>query len=532
MSILSSSHDPRTPTAQANAAAMDVALARLRNEHARNLAGGGAKMAARHLDRGKLLPRERLERLLDRDGWFLEVCPLAGMDIDGGKPGAGLIAGVGLVEGVVCAITASDPTLNGGAVNEWGVKKSRRMAEIVRENRLPSVSLIESAGADLPNQAQIFVPGGEGFRDLARQSADGLPSVCLVFGSSTAGGAYIPGMSEHTVMVRGQAQVYLAGPPLVKMAIGEDVDDETLGGAAMHAAQSGLCDHLAEDEADAIRIGRRIVRNLGWSRPGADPRAVAPPPRFDPAELRGIASSDVRVPFPAREVIARIVDDSDFDEHRANFGRTLVTGFAQVHGYPVGVIASDGVLFADSSEKGAHFIGLCNQRDIPLLFLQNIVGFMVGSAVEQAGITRAGAKLIAAVSNSQVPAITVMTGASYGAGNYAMCGRAYHPRFLYTWPNHRIAVMGGEQLAGVLDLVKRQSAARRGDAVDEEQLGMMKQMIQGKIEIESTAWYASARLWDDGIIDPADTRDVVGASLATIHSAPIRGSLNAGVVRH
>ncbi|NOY27928.1 MAG: acyl-CoA carboxylase subunit beta [Oligoflexia bacterium] len=514
-----------------NAAAMDRALDTLHRQLNRARRGGGDKYVRRHLDRGKLLPRERVERLLDPDGWFLELCPLAGADIDGGKPGAGLIAGVGLVSGTECLVTANDSTLQGGAINEWAVKKTNRLAQIALENRLPGVSLIESAGADLMNQAQIFLPGGNGFRDLSRRSQARVPTVCLVFGSSTAGGAYIPGMSDYVVMVQDQAMAYLAGPPLVKMAIGEDVDDESLGGAQMHARQSGLCDYLAVDELDAIRLGRQIIADLDWEKLGHTPQ-VADPPRYDPAQLRGIASADVRVPFSAREVIARIVDDSDFSEFKPLYGPTLVTGFATVMGYRVGILANDGVLFSESANKGAQFIALCNQRDIPLLFLHNTTGFMVGQAVEVSGIIKNGAKLINAVSNSTVPAITIMTGASYGAGNYAMMGRAYAPRFLFSWPNHRIAVMGGEQLAGVLDLVKRQSAAARGKAVDEAQLGMMKQMLQGKVDLESTCWYATAHLWDDGVIDPADTRVVVGLALSACHSAPVLGTTSWGVFRH
>ncbi len=530
MTPLRSTIDPRSETFRQNLAAMEVALDRLGRELARARAGGGAKYMARHLERGKLAPRERVERLLDRDSFFLEISALAGLEVDEGTPGAGLIGGIGLIHGAPCVITANDPTLQGGAVSESGVLKTNRLAEIALENRLPGVSLIESAGADLPNQARIFVPGGRGFRDLSRRSEQKIPTVCLVFGSSTAGGAYIPGMSDYTVMVRNQAQVFLAGPPLVKMATGEEVDEESLGGAEMHARQSGLCDLLAEDELDAIRLGRALIGSLS-------PRALKSPgpvdePRYDPAELRGVASADVRVPFPVREVIARIVDGSRFQEFKPLYGPTLVTGFARIHGFPVGILGNDGALFAECANKGAQFIALCNQQNIPLVFLQNITGFMVGRKVEQEGIIRAGAKMIDAVSNSTVPAITVMIGASYGAGNYAMCGRAYAPRFLYTWPNHRIAVMGGEQLSGVLDLIKRQAAARTGRAVDEEQLASMKEFVRVKIDMESTAWYATARLWDDGIIDPADTRTVLGISLAVCHNAPVQGTTSWGVFRH
>ena len=449
------------------------------------------------------------------------------------RPGARVIGGVGVVNGIEVMISASESTDRGGAIHEYGVQKSRRLAEIALENRLPMISMVESAGADLPNQANIFVPGGRAFRDLTERSRARIPTVCLVFGSSTAGGAYLPGMSDYVVMVKDQAQVFLAGPPLVKMATGEVADEESLGGAEMHARTSGLADYLAADEMDAIRIGRDIIQAIGWEKQGSGPEAgPIEAPAYDPRELYGIVSRDPKVPFSAREIIARVVDGSRFHEFKALYGTTLVTGFARIHGFKVGIIANDGVLFGESAEKGAQFIALCNQRNIPIVFLQNISGFMVGTAVEQAGITRAGAKMINAVSNSRVPHITIMTGMSYGAGNYAMCGRAYGPRFLFTWPNHRIAVMGSEQLTGVLDIIKRASAAKRDEAVNEEELSTMKMILGTKIDRESQARYATARLWDDGIIDPADTRDVIGISLSAVHSAPVEGTMSWGVFRH
>jgi acetyl-CoA carboxylase carboxyltransferase component len=390
--------------------------------------------------------------------------------------------------------------------------------------------MIESAGADLPNQSKIFVPGGRGFRDLTRRSEAGIPTVCLVFGSSTAGGAYIPGMSDYVVMVEKQAQVYLAGPPLVKMATGEDSTHEELGGAEMHSRVSGVSDYLARDERDAIRLGREIVAHLGWKSAAA--RGPVEAPRYDPEELLGIAYPDVKVPFDQREVIARIVDGSRFSEFKPLYGQTLVCGWAHIHGFPVGILGNNGILMSESAQKGAQFIELCNQRHIPLLFLQNITGFMVGRKYEQEGIIKHGAKLINAVSNSTVPAITVMTGASYGAGNYAMCGRAYAPRFLFTWPNHRIAVMGGKQLAGVLDIIQREAAAKRGETVDEQKLAFGKAMVEAQIEKESDPYFASARLWDDGIIDPRDTRTVVGIALSAACSTPFQGTTSWGVFRH
>ncbi|MGB0639009.1 MAG: acyl-CoA carboxylase subunit beta [Myxococcota bacterium] len=533
MNKLPTQIDSGSETFKVNAEAMNESLEQLSKDFAQSREGGGEKYTKRHLDRGKLLPRERVERLLDRDGWFLDICPLAAMELDGNKAGARIIGGVGVVEGVEVCISATESTDQGGAIHEYGVQKSRRLSEIAFENRLPMISLVESAGADLPNQSNIFVPGGRGFRDLTERSKARIPTICMVFGSSTAGGAYLPGMSDYVVMVKEQAQVFLAGPPLVKMATGEVVDEETLGGAEMHARTSGLADYLAQDEMDAIRIGREIVASIGWEKQGPLPdEGIPEPPAYDPKELYGIVSADPRVPFSAREVIARVVDGSRFHEFKPLYGPTLVTGFSKVHGYTVGIIANDGVLFGESAEKGAQFIALCNQRNIPIVFLQNISGFMVGSKVEQAGITRAGAKMINAVSNSTVPHITIMTGMSYGAGNYAMCGRAYGPRFLFTWPNHRIAVMGAEQLTGVLDIIKRASAAKRGQEVNEDQLTMMKTILGTKIDHESHARHATARLWDDGIIDPADTRDVIGIALSACHSAPVEGTTSWGVFRH
>ncbi|MBW2461412.1 MAG: acyl-CoA carboxylase subunit beta [Deltaproteobacteria bacterium] len=495
-------------------------------------AGGGEKYTTRHRGRGKLLPRERIERLLDRDSWFLEVSALAGHGMSGEASGSSIVGGVGLVSGVECMITASEATVKGGAITPITLAKSARLAEIALQNRLPAISLIESAGADLPNQSKIFVPGGEAFRDLTRRSKERIPTLCVVFGSSTAGGAYIPGMSDYTVMVKDQAQVYLAGPPLVKMATGEESTHEELGGAVMHSTVSGVSDYLAEDEVDALRIAREIVAHLDWKKGAAPTNRTVESPVYDADELLGIASHDIRAPFDSREVIARIVDGSRFSEFKAGYGKTLVTGWAHVHGFPVGILANNGILFGDSAEKGAQFIQLCNQTDCPLLYLQNITGFMVGKKYEQGGIIRAGAKMINAVANSTVPAITIMTGASYGAGNYAMSGRAYEPRFLFTWPNHRIAVMGAKQLAGVLDIIQRQSAANKGIDVDEERLSVMKQMVEGQIGLESEALFATARVWDDGVIDPRDTRTVVALSLSSAYGREVRGATSWGVFRH
>jgi acetyl-CoA carboxylase carboxyltransferase component len=443
-----------------------------------------------------------------------------------------VISGIGLVSGVECVITANEPTVRGGSLNPYSLTKSVRTMEICQQNRMPIVNLTESGGADLPFQSQIFVPGGGGFREITRRSAERIPTICLVFGSSTAGGAYIPGMSDYVVMVKGGAKVFLGGPPLVKMAIHEDSTEEELGGAEMHSRVSGVSDYLAMDERDAIRLGREIVAQLNWRKLGSSKRLEpVEEPLYDPDELLGVTSIDVRKPFDVKEVITRIVDGSRFHEFKPTYGTTLVTGFAHLHGYPVGILANNGILFSESSEKGAQFIQLCNQSDVPLLFLQNITGFMVGKRYEEGGIIKDGAKLINAVSNSGVPAITVMVGASYGAGNYGMCGRAYKPNFLFSWPNHRIAVMGHEQLAGVLSIVRRTAAERAGVPFDEEQDAKIRAMVEGQIEKESYAFFATARMWDDGIIDPRDTRTVLGICLSALHSNEIQGTTRYGVFR-
>jgi acetyl-CoA carboxylase carboxyltransferase component len=530
--VIASAVDSRSEAFSKNREANLATLAKLSAAWEKVRAGGGEKYVSRHKERGRLLPMERVEALLDRDSWFLELCPLAGHEMSGENTGSTVRGGVGVVSGVECLITASEATIKGGAVSEISARKSGRLAEVARDNRLPSVSLIESAGADLPNQSKIFVPGGRGFRDLTRASRAKQPTICLVFGSSTAGGAYIPGMSDYAIFVRDQAQVYLAGPPLVRMATGEETDHEELGGAEMHSRVSGVSDYLAEDERDAIRIAREIVSHIEWQKGAVPlPREIEEP-RYDAEDLLGIASADIRVPFDSREVIARIADGSRFSEFKQHYGPTLVTGWAHVHGFPVGILANNGILFSESANKGAQFIQLCNESNVPLLFLQNVTGFMVGKKYEQEGIIKHGAKLINAVSNSTVPAITIMTGASYGAGNYAMCGRAYEPRFLFTWPNHRIAVMGGKQLAGVLDIIQRQAAEKKGETVDEQRLEVMKGMVEAQIENESNAFFATARLWDDGIIDPRDTRTVVGLALSISYNRAFEGSSAWGVFRH
>jgi acyl-CoA carboxylase subunit beta len=456
--------------------------------------------------------------LLDPGGWFLELSPLAGWGT-GDPVGGGLVSGIGVVAGVECVIVANDPTVRGGTLTATSVKKQLRAMDISRENRLPLINLTESGGADLPKQSQIFVPGGASFRNLTQLSAAGIPVITLVFGNSTAGGAYMPGMSDYTVLQRKSAKVFLGGPPLVKMAIDEDADEEELGGAEMHARKSGLADYLAETEADALGIGRGIVAHLGWRKLGRAASSCPREPSYDPDELLGAASADVRVPFEVRELVARLVDASQFEEFKPLYGTTLVCGWASLGGYPIGILANNGILFSEESQKGAQFIQLCNRVDVPLLFIQNITGFMVGTRYEQHGIIKDGAKLINAVSNSTVPHLTVMVGASYGAGNYGMAGRAYDPRFVFTWPNHRIAVMGPRQLAGVMSIVTK-GRDPEGVALLEEQ-----------VERESTALYATGQLWDDGIIDPRETRMVLSVALSAVNSAAVGGTSNFGVWR-
>ena len=529
--VLRSRLDVRSTEYARNRAAMLTLLTEFDAEMAKVPGVGGDKYVERHRARGKLLVRERIEALVDPDTPFLELMPLAAWGT-GDPVGAGTVAGIGLVEGVECVICGTDMTVRGGSANPSTVRKNERAQEIALANRLPLVNLTESAGADLPRQSEIFVPGGAGFKNLTRLSKAGIPTISLVFGPSTAGGAYTPGMSDHIVMVRNKAHVYLGGPPLVKMAIDEVVDEETLGGADMHSRTSGLSDALAADDLDALRIGRDIVARLGWRKLGPGPSLPAEDPLADPDELLGVPSADIRVPFDVREILVRVLDASRFDEFKPLYGSQLVCGWGSICGFPVGVLGNNGILFSPESRKGAQFIQLCNKSDTPLLFLQNITGFMVGSEAEQGGIIKDGAKLINAVSNSEVPHLTLMVGASYGAGNYGMSGRAYDPRFVFTWPNHRIAVMGPRQLAGVMEIIARNAAAQRGHDVDEEALMAQTSALERQVTEESTALFATGRIWDDGIIDPRHTRTVLGIALAVVHSNVVRGADAYGVWRH
>jgi acetyl-CoA carboxylase carboxyltransferase component len=493
--------------------------------------GGGARYLERHRSRGRLTARERIELLVDADSAFLELSPLAAWGTEF-HVGASLVTGIGVVSGVECVVTASDPTVRGGSINPYTLRKNLRALEIARVNRLPIVNLVESGGADLPTQGELFVPAGRIFHDLTELSGLGIPTIALVFGNSTAGGAYVPGMCDYAVMVDKHAKVFLGGPPLVKMATGEESNDEELGGAAMHSRISGLCDYFARDEHDALRLGRQIVASLNWHKKGPGPSRPADEPLFDPEELLGIAPVDLRVPFDPREVLARVVDGSRFDEYKTSYGTSLVTGWASIHGYPVGVLANaQGVLFMDEAKKATEFIMLANQTDTPLVFLQNTTGYMVGRDYEQAGIIKDGAKMINAVTNSTVPHLTVVMGASYGAGNYGMCGRAFGPRFLFSWPNAKMAVMGPEQLAGVLSIVARQSAQAAGRPFDEVADAAQREAVEAQIERESHAFFNSARLYDDGIVDPRDTRTVLGIALSAVHSNVVEGRRGYGVFR-
>ncbi len=532
MPILSTAVDPRASSFLENRGAMLYRLDELDEALNAARAGGGEKYVTRHHARGRLLPRERIELLVDRDTPFLELCPVAGFATDY-PVGASIVGGIGVVEGVECMIIANDPTVRGGAVNPYTLKKSNRLGEIATKNRLPIINLVESAGADLPAQAEIFIPGGRVFRDLTNASAEKLPTIAVVFGNATAGGAYLPGMSDYTIFVKNQANVYLAGPPLVKMATGEDTDDESLGGAAMHATRSGLADFLATDERDAIRLARMTVSRLNWHKLGPQPRSrYAPEPKYDVEDLISIASADLRTPFDPREILARVVDGSDFDEFKPLYGTSLVTGWAEIHGYPIGVLANArGVLFAEEAQKAAQFIQLANASNTPLLFLQNTTGYMVGTQYEQEGIIKSGAQMINAVANSRVPHLTINIGASYGAGNYGMCGRAFDPRFLFTWPNARSAVMGSAQLAGVLSILARQTAVATGREFDTSADETMRLNVGSQIDEESGALYLSGRLYDDGVIDPRDTRTILGICLSAIHSGPIKGADGFGVFR-
>ncbi len=530
MPVYHSTVNVQSSTYQSNYQAMSAIVAEMEDKLKACLYQGEEKYKQRHIQSGKLLARERIELLLDPDSYFLELMPLVGASEPGNVAGAGIITGLGVISGVECAINASVPTIKGGAMNPMTLKKALRLDTIAAENRLPMVYLIESAGADLTRQSELFDLGGVPFRNMAQRSRQNIPSLSIVFGPCVAGGSFFPAMSEHVIMVQNQARAFLAASPLVQMATGEITDDESLGGADMHSRISGLSDDLALDEHDALLKAREALAYFNWQKLGPEPRPSVPP-KYDPEEILGIVSADLRQPFEVREIIARLVDASVFSEFKPLFGPTLVTGFADLHGYPVGIIANNGVLFSEAANKGVQFIQLCNQRNLPLIFLQNTTGFIVGQQYEEKGIVKHGGQLINALANSAVPAITIMIGASYGAGNFGMCGRPLQPRFIFSWPNAKTAVMGPEHLSGVLAMIQRQAAEKFGTRIDEETVQAKQAALQQKVESESSAYHTSSILWDDGVIDPRDTRDVLGIILSTCHSAEIKGTDSYGIFR-
>jgi 3-methylcrotonyl-CoA carboxylase beta subunit len=525
MPVLDTRLDPRSPEFQSNAQSMGELVQDLQRQMTRAAAGGGEAARAKHTARGKLLPRERIDTLLDAGSAFLEFSPLAAHGMyDDEAPCAGIITGIGRVSGVECVIVCNDATVKGGTYYPVTVKKHLRAQEVAAENRLPCIYLVDSGGANLPNQDEVFPDRehfGRIFFNQANLSARGIPQIAVVMGSCTAGGAYVPAMSDESIIVRQQGTIFLGGPPLVKAATGEVVSAEDLGGGDVHTRQSGVADWLAEDDAHALAMARRIVANLNWRKPDTLVLRPVREPRYDPRELHGVIPTDTRKPYDVREVIARIVDGSELDEWKARYGTTLVTGFAHVSGMPVGIIANNGILFSESALKAAHFIELCCQRKLPLVFLQNITGFMVGRKYENEGIARNGAKMVTAVACARVPKFTVIIGGSFGAGNYGMCGRAYSPRMLWMWPNARISVMGGEQAASVLATVRRDGLEARGQTWSTDDEDAFKAPIRAQYDLQGHPYYASARLWDDGIIDPADTRRVLSLGLSASLNTPI-----------
>jgi len=522
---LTSQIDVKSPEFAANKAAMTDIVSDLRQKLATVAAGGSAKAVEKHRARGRLLARERIDLLLDAGAPFLELSGLAAHGLYGGEvPAAGIVTGIGRVAGRECVVVANDPTVKGGTYYPLTVKKHLRAQEVARENRLPCIYLVESGGAFLPAQDDVFPDRehfGRIFFNQANLSAAGIAQIAVVHGSCTAGGAYVPAMADENVIVKNQGQVFLGGPPLVKAATGEEIDAETLGGADVHCRESGVCDHYAESDAHALAIARHIVGRLK-PPPDRGPPVESREPLYDPAELYGIVPSSLRKPYDIREVLARVVDGSEFDEFKQLYGTTLVTGFAHICGYPVGIVANNGILFSESALKGAHFVELCAREHIPLLFLQNITGFMVGRRAEAGGIARDGAKMVTAVASAQVPKLTLVVGGSYGAGNYAMCGRAYGPRLLWQWPNARTSVMGGEQAAMVLATIRRDQMRAAGREWSDDDEAAFTAPIREQYETQGHPYYASARLWDDGVIDPIDTRRVLGLALAMVRNAPIQ----------
>ena len=525
MPALPTTIDTQSESFVANNIALRALVAELRARTETLVQGGDKRYVERHKSRGKLLARERIDRLLDDRSPFLEIGQFAAWEMYSGDViSAAIVTGIGQVQGIECMIIANDPTVKGGTYHPMTVKKHLRAQTIARENRLPCIYLVESGGAFLPMQDEVFPDEqhfGRLFFNQATMSALGIPQISVVHGPCTAGGAYIPAMSDEAIIVKEQGTIFLAGPPLVKAATGEEVDAEELGGGDLHTRESGVADYLANDDDHALRLVRRIVSNLNWEKQGTLKMQAPTEPLYDPEEIYGIVEMDTRKLYDVREIIVRMVDASVFDEFKPLYGPTLVTGFAHLYGHPVGVLANNGILFSESAKKGAHFVALCCQRGVPIIFLQNITGFMVGRSAEAGGIAKDGAKLVSAVATASVPKFTVIVGGSYGAGNYGMCGRAYGPRFLFTWPNAKISVMGGEQAADVLAVVKRDNFAAKGEPWSEADEATFKQKTRADYEHQGNAYYASARLWDDGIIDPAQTRHVLALALSASLNAPI-----------
>lgn len=532
MSILKSNINTNNKTAQDNKQEMLTLIEQLHKNMKQGLFQGKEHHIVKARKRNKLLARERIELVLDQDSPFLELLPLAGIEGKGFGAGGTNVSGIGLVQGKLCVINANVGTRKGGSVDYATMAKALRVNDIILENRLPSINLVESGGANLPDQARCFNIGGRSFRDITNRSKLGLTTISIVFGNATAGGAYVPGMSDFSIFQKQSAKVFLAGPPLVKMATNEVATDEELGGAEMHSRVSGVSDYLAENELDSIRIARDIMRYVKVTEPHLVPKGNIAEPLFSSDEILSIVSANPKVPFDIRELIMRITDGSDFSEFKPEYGNTLITGWTHIHGYPVGIIGNNGVIFSESANKGAQFVQLCNKNDIPIIFIQNTTGYMVGKAYEEGGIIKNGAKLINAVSNSEVPHITLMVGNSYGAGNYGMNGRSYKPRFLFTYPNAKIGVMGGEQLAGVMEIVQRASAKSKGEEYDEEKGAMIKAMLIAEAESKSSAWYSTSEIWDDGVIDPRETRNYLGFALTVVYNQTIKGTEGYGVWRH
>ena len=532
MKSLKSNINTNSAAFKDNANAMEELINKLEKHLEESRFEGKEKHVEKARKRGKMLARERIELVLDKDSPFMELLPLAGMEKKGGFGAGGTnVSGIGLVKGKLCMINSNVGTRKGGSVDYATVFKGLRVSQITRENKLPTINLVESGGANLPDQAKIFNYGGEAFREITRRSKMGLTTISVVFGNATAGGAYVPGMSDYAIFQKQAAKVFLAGPPLVKMATNEVSSEEELGGAEMHSRVSGVSDYLAEDEFDGIRMAREIMEFIKVEKPHQFPELKIKPPLFNADEILGVVPADVKIPMDVRELIMRITDGSEFSEFKPEYGNTMVCGWTKIHGYPVGILGNNGVIFSESANKAAHFIQLSNKNDIPLIFLQNTTGYMVGKEYEEGGIIKNGAKLINAVSNSEVPSITLMIGSSFGAGNYGMNGRSYDPNFLFTYPNAKIGVMGSEQLSGVMEIIQRASAKARGEEYDKEQGNMIKAMLISEAESKASSWHSTSELWDDGVIDPRETRNYLGFALAVLYNQEIKGADSFGVWR-